>query len=484
MSEPQVAKNELGTHDHPLERADQISLAEAFFFTQFMTEEGVSLLYEYRRSFWYWEGGHWNIRSQRWLEDRCIKWLRVGVWSIEGTKDEEGPRRVVPSRGMMEGVVRCLQALIMIPDDEGECPLWVGTGKPPVRMSRTIAFQDVLIDASSKGGAPVERTMHWFDRPHLPVNYDPKAKCPRWMTALTEWSDGNPQWERLLKRIFGYALMPHREYEKWVLLYGKVRSGKGTILHILRQLIGDQGYVGTTLNLIASRFGGANLRHAKVIVVGEVNEMDSKAGGDVATMIKMIVGRDPMSIDVKHQPVLSNVTIPALPIMQSNEIPNFPNKGRGLSSKMLLLPFDRSFADAPQYDLRQVLEKELAGIACWAVEGARELEKERRPEKKFVMSDAGAQAVERYLLHVHPLDAFLTARFVKSPGMFVTTEAIWRQWLDWKEENQVNYHISRHKIRTQVVAESSWELRMTARQHNSKKGVEGMIVRRERDDDV
>ena len=150
-------------------------------------------------------------------------------------------------------------------------------------------------------------------------------------------------------------------------MYGKIRGGKGTITTVMRKLIGRAAFMSSSLEDLANEFGMDGLECSKVLAINEVNEMDSKGGERVCRVLKNIVGQDPMTINAKHQRQQRNVVINAAPMVQSNEIPVLPNKGRGLSGKMLVLPFDVSFEGREDLALEDKLEEELQGIAMWAV---------------------------------------------------------------------------------------------------------------------
>ena len=56
---------------------------------------------------------------------------------------------------------------------------------------------------------------------------------------------------------------------------------------------------------------------SKVLSISEVSEIDSKSGERVCRILKNIVGRDPMTVNVKYRRQLRNVVVNAAPRHQA-----------------------------------------------------------------------------------------------------------------------------------------------------------------------
>jgi putative DNA primase/helicase len=408
--------------------------------------------------------------------------------TMNGT-DVEVTERLKPSLHTIKNTARLLRAFIGM-DDEIETPHWM-KGECLVNPKSTIAFRNGLVDCSHSQPVLVDREPRWFDHVVLPCDWAPDAECPRWMQALREWSGGDESWEKLLQRIFGYALLPHRRYAKWALFYGKVRSGKSTILRVLQTLVGVGAFHSTSLDDISRQFGLADLVFARVLAIPEVSKLDTATGERATRVLKQIIGGDSLSPDVKYQSSLPNVRIPAFPIMLSNEVPSLPNKGRGLSSKMLMVPFTQNFEGLgrpdsrnPQYDLLEVLMGEIGGIARWAVEGAMALEAEPDPRAKFPETERGREELRRYHWMNHPFDHFLENRFVAGPEWFTPTKVVWAEWVDWCKSNNIPQTVPRNMIAMRIMEESTWDLRKHRQACGGAYGLKGLLPRRVRDQEI
>ena len=437
-------------------------------------------VYRWRNDWWVWRDNRWAVLDDERLKDLIWVCLEDAVWE-KPTRNGVALERYSPDKQKIDGVARALEALVRI--DTEQVPCWIGTPLGDFDPGTTIAFEDVLFSAAT--GATMKRPKNWFDPAVLPVRFDQAAKYTRWEQAIKEWGDGDPLWEELLARWMGYCLLGTRRYARWMLMYGKIRGGKGTISSVIRKLIGRAAFMSSSLEDLAGEFGMDGLERAKVLSINEVNEVDSKAGERVCRVLKNIVGQDPMTVNVKHQRQQRNVIVNAAPMLQSNEIPVLPNKGRGLSGKMLVLPFEVSFEGKEDLCLEDRLEAELQGIAMWAAWGARRLLSSEM-DKRWPVPAAAQDAVKLYHLQNNPFDSFLHARFAQRRDGFVANEVIKEQWEDWLESNKIRLHVPANMLFVKMCQESSWGLRQMRlpESQGHQRGVVGISLRRTQEDEV
>ena len=467
----------IGTQGAPMTSAEPMKVADALLRGVFSTPAGRRGLWLFRGDLYQWYGERWERRDEEWLEDLCWKELEDSYYQEIGADGIPRVRRFGPNKQKIDNVVRGLTAKVRVP--HSKIPFWIGGGERP-NPGSVISFEDKLVDA--KSGEIFDRTEEWFDPVTLPVNYEEDAECPRWMECLDEWGNGDAQWGHLLQRWMGYCLISHRRHAKWLLMYGKVRAGKGTICKILEEMVGGSSYMNSSLDDLAGDFGLDGMETSKVLCISEVSDLDTREGERATRVLKNIVGQDPITVNVKYKRQMRNIIVNAAPIVQSNEIPRLPNKGRGLSSKMLVLPFDVSFEGREDVYLIDKLRKELAGIAAWAVRGAMELENEKDVTKRFPVPERAADAVQMYHLQNNPFDHFLAERFVQNKKGFVATELLWEHWRSWVKSNEVrNVHVPRNQLSIRIETQSSWPV-YRYRPHGGKRGLRGLSLRRNFED--
>jgi putative DNA primase/helicase len=474
----------IGMQDNPLTSDEPARVAEQLLYTEFLTDTNQPGLWNRDGILYMWDqlGSRWQMVSEEEIRQELWRLLKDAM-----VQEERGEiihlKRYKPTRQKLGDVLDAMNAFcqLRLP----KVPGWLnGKNIEGWDPDYVVAFDDKLVSVRGGTISTASRDENWFDPVTLPVPYRPDAACDRWLQCLDEWSSGDKVWKELLQRMMGYCLLPHTRHAKWFLLHGKVRAGKGTITKVIERLLGLHSYFGTTLFNLSNSHGLEGLQAARVLCVNEVSELDNREGEKCVQVLKSVVGQDRIDINPKMKAMIRNVRIEAVPIMVANEIPKLPNKGQGLSSKMIVLPFDISFAGKEDDHLIDKLEKEMEGIAAWALEGARKVEAETDPKGRFVMPERAEDSMRLYLHTNNPFDSFLSARFQQAPKGFVATKLIWDEWRDWLAVNKIKgVHVARNQIAVKIEQESSWPVRRY-RPSGGTRGLAGMVLRKFKDDEA
>lgn len=145
-------------------------------------------------------------------------------------------------------------------------------------------------------------TPRYFATSSLGVAYDPAAPVPaRWLAFLTQlWPDDEESVQALQEWI-GYQLTPDTRQQKIAMLIGPKRSGKGTILRVVTELLGAANVVSPTLASLGSNFGLSPWIGRTAAIIG-----DARLGGrsDIAQIVERLLsisGEDGQTIDRKHR---------------------------------------------------------------------------------------------------------------------------------------------------------------------------------------
>lgn len=458
----------LFTTSSPLASIEPVKVARSLLATRFSTPSRNQGLWVWKGNVLEWFGGQWVVRDREWMEGAVWLALEDAHFSVQTSTGTE-IRRFAPSPTKVEGVMKALWTVARLPYEK--LPSWVGV--PPLDPSRCVTFRDRVVDAKTMQSIP--RDERWIEPTVLPVECDPEAECPTWDRCLEQWSAGEPEWKTLVKRMFGYCLMGHALYAKWFLLHGKVRGGKGTMTTVLRELLG-KAYMGSSLEDLARPFGLWGLEKARVLSIGEVSEVKGGEAETACRILKQIVGRDPLIIDIKYQAPLSDVVSDAVPLMQANEIPRLPNKGMGLSSKMVPIPFRVSFLGREDHLLMEKLRAELPGIAAWALEGAHELENESEPSKRFPLTTDGAELLDDYATANNPVDEFLEEHFDRSPNGFLASSVLHARWEEWARQSGAR-RMGIKSLIQHLREHSSWGLEKHRLGDGGPRGLRGLKLR-------
>lgn len=75
-----------------------------------------------------------------------------------------------------------------------------------------------------------------------PVNYDPNARCDRFLSFVHEITSGDAEKARFLQKVLGYGMSGDTRYECLFILYGATtRNGKGTLCESVLKVLGTYG---------------------------------------------------------------------------------------------------------------------------------------------------------------------------------------------------------------------------------------------------
>ncbi len=72
-----------------------------------------------------------------------------------------------------------------------------------------------------------------------PVDYDPKAECPQWLTFIGDVMGGNDELVAFLQRAVGYSLTGSVKEQVLFFLHGAGANGKSTFLRTLLELFSN-----------------------------------------------------------------------------------------------------------------------------------------------------------------------------------------------------------------------------------------------------
>jgi putative DNA primase/helicase len=224
-----------------------------------------------------------------------------------------------------------------------------------------------LLDIETR--IPHKPTPKFFTRTALAMNYDPDAPTPtRWLTFLDEVMKSRQPLVDLLQEMMGYLISCDTSMHRVFFLWGRPRSGKGTILRVTTALVGEHNTRFPTIETLAGQFGMQNLIGASVAQVTDLNCDRLIDLSTAASRINGISGEDGQTVERKHSTSWNGV-LPTRFLLAGNALPNFRNHTNAMATRLLIIPFDVSFVNREDRDLTGKLMAELPGILNWALAG-------------------------------------------------------------------------------------------------------------------
>ena len=288
---------------------DPLGTARAFYDDNFR-HGGERTLLRHQGRWLLWDGRKYGEVTDEDLRSMAWPWLATCSCRTKDTKSEPGKLvDFVPVRSHVTATLDALQSVAAVPGAP-EMPCWIGRGREGV-SGDIIAFDNGLLDLGrfheEAGAALMPHTPAWFSTNCLPHRYEPEAQCPRWLDFLAQVFEGDAGRIGALARWFGYNLTGDIRQQKFALLVGPPRSGKGTIMTVLTHVLGVQNVATPSLTSLGSRFGLAPLVGKQAAIVGDGHLGRSSDSVAVLERLKSIVGEDPQDVDRKGRPELTNV---------------------------------------------------------------------------------------------------------------------------------------------------------------------------------
>ncbi len=204
----------------------------------------------------------------------------------------------------------------------------------------------------------------------LPVEYHPEAICgafEKWLAEVLppDCYESTCDSEGFIWEVIGYTMYSGNPLHAAVLLYGKGRNGKGTLIRVLKALLGERNCSAVGLHeLTENRFRTATLYGKLANLAGD---LDSRWIANTAAF-KAITGGDLVQAEHKFGHPFE-FTPWAFPFYSANKAFGSADSSEGWVSRWTVVPFPNTFDDDPDRGLDAVLAApdELRGVMARGV---------------------------------------------------------------------------------------------------------------------
>ena len=287
--------------------------------------------------------------------DGSVWVYEAGVWL---RRDDEIERRVARTLGNRFRREHAANARVMITKGH-DLPLIVD-----VPDSRLINTRSGMVDWRTGKLEPHDPEL--LSTVQLPLEYDPDATCPTFDKWLAETIDADTI--ALVWEVIGYLLMSGNPLHRAVLLVGKGRNGKGTLLRVITKLVGKRNTSSLSLTDITDgKFEVAGLFGKLINIAGDIEARNLTN----TAKFKAITGGD--SILAQHKNGHPFEYTPwAVPVFSANQLWQSSDNTDGYLDRWLVVPFPRKFEHRGLFDEGKLIA-EASGIFNKALAGLREL---------------------------------------------------------------------------------------------------------------
>lgn len=267
----------------------------------------------------------------------------------------------------------------------------------------------------------------------IPYKYDQGAKCPGWMGFLNSSLEGDKVRIKVLQEFMGYCLGRDNQLQKALFLLGEPGSGKGTIIRVIEQMVGQENCSALPLGNMGDETSVANLVNKLVNFDGDV----SITAKDFEADFRRITGGDKLTAKTLYKDKFSFRPFCKL-ILAANELPHISDRTRAFFRRMLVVPFRVSFIGREDRELEGKLSGEISGILNWALEGRRRLYE----QKDFTMSKDLSDIVEDIKRQNNPIELYFNECIGFHDDAWVLKKDLYNNYKDFCKEE--GYHALSH----------------------------------------
>jgi P4 family phage/plasmid primase-like protien len=276
----------------------------------------------------------------------------------------------------------------------------------------------------------------WFVTTQLPYDFDPKARCPRFLQFLHRVLEINPETGvpkrkddlrlAILQEFFGYCLLTDGRFHKFLIMTGQGANGKSVAQNVLIKMLGHENVSHQSLDQFHGTFALEPLLGKMANICGDLNELDAVAEG----VIKRLTGDDRLTVNRKNRQAATMQPGVKL-IFATNTLPRFTDKSSGMWRRLIAMPFDVVIPLEEQNEqLSSELEAELPGILNWAIEGLQRLLQDGFSECRVCR-----RVQEQHRHDCDPLAQFVDELVVKKEGARTNCKDLYKTYDDWCEES-------------------------------------------------
>jgi|GEM_PF-2837055 len=277
-----------------------------------------------------------------------------------------------------------------------------------------------------------EPTPNLFSTFKVDYDFDPDAKCPKFMKFIEEVQP-DPEGRRVVQMMFGLMLVSDTRYHVMFILFGEAGTGKSTALDILAAMVGEANTCCLTLDKIGEKHSMHVVTEHSVNIVGDVSyESFASHALDEGLLKNMIAGGD-VPVEHKHKDPAKAPTIARF-LLAANALPPFTDRTNGIWDRVRIMPFNQRFRNTPRHNPNlkfEIIGEELPGVFLWGLNGLAML----RTLNHFPEHPEGLELAKEHRLNCDHERLFLEDRYVEHNGSYVLKSDLYEAYRRFCNEN-------------------------------------------------
>jgi len=284
-----------------------------------------------------------------------------------------------------------------------------------------VQFKDLIIDLETD--EEFKASPKYFMTNPIDYELGESEETPTFDKLFGSWVGEENKIE--LYEILAFAQAPKYFIHRIICLIGSGSNGKSTFLSILRNYLGLDNIVSSSLeNLMSVRFEGSKLYKKLVCLMGETNFGTLKS----TDYIKGLSGEDYLRVEFKGKDSFDTVNYAKL-ILATNSLPQTADKTDGFYRRWKILNFNNKF-NIEKDVLSEIPKEEYQNLALKLLNLLKGLWKNR-----IFTNDGGfEERKQKYEAHSNPIMLFIKENYVKDVNSEILAENFREVFEDFLQE--------------------------------------------------
>ena len=263
-----------------------------------------------------------------------------------------------------------------------------------------------------------------------------------WLAWLRDIFDGEQERVDLLQELVGWCMVRHTlGIEKAAILIGPPRAGKGTVIRILKQLLGDMAPPFRFCALDNDK-SLSSMRGCHVAIDSDASDPPRQDSRQVAGLFRTLTSNEPIQVKLLYRQTPWRGALGCKLMLAANSIPHMGDDSGATAARWLPLVFNKSFLDVEDAGLFDRLSRELPAIAAWGEAGLARLVARGR----FVLPTSSRDVLDRATSSGSPITAFIDDMLVFGKDCRISDVQLYNAYAMWATSNAVEAMPKRYFI--------------------------------------
>jgi P4 family phage/plasmid primase-like protien len=211
-----------------------------------------------------------------------------------------------------------------------------------------------------------------------------------------------------------------------LILIGEGRNGKGTTFSVINQMLGEH-------NCSALKLGEMGTKESVASLVGKLANIDADTDASAKSYesdFRRITAGDTMMARRLYKDAFMFKPYVKL-IVGANDLPHIADKTHGFYDRLIIIPYNVSFAGKEDLGLKNRLSNEISGILNWAIEGRRRLYDQRY----FSITKTLSEYVEELKIENNPVEAYVRECIGADSQACTEKREVYEHYAEWCKIN-------------------------------------------------